>query len=285
MQPDAERTPLPSGPTFEALAAQFDYDRAEPLEPRSVGVEGALGLEDLSWRSPRGGRVPAWLLVPRRQGRHAAILFLHASTRDRDDLLGEARQYPERGAVCLTMTAAHSRPGRARFPSWTNDDREGVIQDVVDLRRALDLLLEREDVDPARLGFVGLSYGADYGAVFCAVDGRLRAAALISGGTLRDWYARNSPEDLRTHYLALMETVAPDRYLPLVTRTRLLFQNGRNDPTYTRREIDDYHSSARGPNDVIWYDTGHWLNADAARDRAAWLARQLELDAEAYRGL
>jgi len=45
-------------------------------------------------------------------------------------------------------------------------------------------------------------------------------------------------------YLQLMETVAPDRYLPFVIRTRLLFQNGRDDAVYTPQEIDDFQSSA-----------------------------------------
>lgn len=264
----------------DRLTEQFGYDRGAPLESYSSRVEGAATLEDLSWQSPRGGRVPAWLLAPRTPGRAAGIVFLHASNRSRDEFLPEATRYAEKGAVCLTITAAHSRAGGARFPSWTSADRQGVIQDVVDLSRAIDLLLGRNDVDPARLAFVGLSYGADYGSVFCAVDGRLRAAALISGGTLRDWYRKKVPGGVRAEYLALMESVSPDRYLPLVGGTKLLFQSGREDDIYSRTEIEDFQYAARGAKEVIWYDAGHWLNELAARDREAWLVRELQLEAE-----
>lgn len=274
------RTPVPSGLEYDELAAQFRYERAQLSETRSIvqTIESGLRLEDLSWQSPRGGRVPAWLVVPERSGPHAAVLFLHASTRDRDAFLAEARRLSERGAVCLTITAAHSRPGHSRFPSWTSEDREGVIQDVIDLRRGLDLLIGRGDVDPERLGFVGLSYGADYGAIFCAVDGRLSSAAFVSGGTLREWYARRVPEAVRVRYLQLMETVAPDRYLPFVTRTQLLFQNGRDDAVYTQQEIDDFQSSVRRRKTVRWYDGGHWLNEAAVAERAIWLIDELALD-------
>jgi predicted esterase len=274
------RTPVPSGAEYEELAAQFRYERAQLSEPRSTvhTIEAGVRVEDLSWQSPHGGRVPAWLVVPERPGPHAAVLFLHASTRDRDAFLPEARRLSDRGAVCLTITAAHSRPGHAPFPSWTSEDRESVIQDVIDLGQGLDHLIGRGDVDPGRLGFVGLSYGADYGAIFCAVDGRLRSAAFVSGGTLREWYARRAPEAVRMPYLQLMETVAPDRYLPFVTRTRLLFQNGREDAVYAKQEIGDFQSSVRGRSTVKWYDAGHWLNEAAVAERVNWLIDELALD-------
>lgn len=274
-------TPLPASLDHEDLAAQFAYDRAAPLDPQIDGhrSEGRVRVEDMSYASPRGERVPAWLALPDHDGPYPAILFLHSSSGSRDDFLTEAERYARRGAACLTITAAHSRPGHARFPSWSGDDREGVIQDVVDLRRGRDLLLERGDVDAARLAFVGLSYGADYGAVFCAVDGRLKACAFVSGGTLRDYYGRWSPDGVRDEYLELMESVAPDRYLPHVRGTRLLFQSGTQDRTYTRREIDDFQASATASKETIWYDAGHWLNDAAVTDRAAWLQRELGLAA------
>ena len=79
-------------------------------------------------------------------------------------------------------------------------------------------------------------------------------------------------------YLQLMETVAPDRYLPFVIRTRLLFQNGRDDAVYTQKEIDDFQSSVRGRKTVKWYEAGHWLNEAAFDERLTWLIDELALD-------
>jgi dienelactone hydrolase len=44
-------------------------------------------------------------------------------------------------------------------------DRKIEIQAVVDLRRGIDLLLARSDVDQTRLAYVGHSYGAQWGSI------------------------------------------------------------------------------------------------------------------------
>jgi hypothetical protein len=55
-------------------------------------------------------------------------------------------------------------------------DREIEIQAVVDLRRRIDLLLARSDVDPKRLAYVEHyvehNYGAQWGSILSAVDKR-----------------------------------------------------------------------------------------------------------------
>lgn len=57
-------------------------------------------------------------------------------------------------------------------------DRQAEIHAVVDLRRGIDLLLARPDVDPRRLAYVGHSYGAQWGAILSAVDKRIKTAVL-----------------------------------------------------------------------------------------------------------
>ena len=60
-------------------------------------------------------------------------------------------------------------------------DREAYIQAVVDLRRGMDLLLARSDVDPKRLAYVGHSYGAQWGSILSGVDKRMKATVLMVG--------------------------------------------------------------------------------------------------------
>ncbi len=55
------------------------------------------------------------------------------------------------------------------------------IQAVVDLRRGVDLLLGRSDVDPRRLAYVGHSYGAQWGSILSAVDRRMKTSVLMAG--------------------------------------------------------------------------------------------------------
>jgi cephalosporin-C deacetylase-like acetyl esterase len=55
------------------------------------------------------------------------------------------------------------------------------IQAVVDVRRGIDLLLARSDVDPERLAYVGHSYGAQWGSILSAVDRRRKTSVLMAG--------------------------------------------------------------------------------------------------------
>jgi dipeptidyl aminopeptidase/acylaminoacyl peptidase len=57
-----------------------------------------------------------------------------------------------------------------------------VIQEAKDLRRSLDYLETRPDIDRGRLAYFGVSYGAWLGPVFTAVEKRFKASILFGGG-------------------------------------------------------------------------------------------------------
>src|SRR5688572_8961495 len=66
-------------PRFKDLVHHFDYDSRAPLAVREAGrrKRGGVTIIDLSYASPGGGRVPAYLVVPPGRGPFAAILFGH----------------------------------------------------------------------------------------------------------------------------------------------------------------------------------------------------------------
>jgi cephalosporin-C deacetylase-like acetyl esterase len=57
----------------------FDYDAKAPLDIQEAGVEhrGNVAVHDITYASPKGGRVPAYLVVPDGKGRFAAVLWGH----------------------------------------------------------------------------------------------------------------------------------------------------------------------------------------------------------------
>jgi hypothetical protein len=57
-----------------ALLQHFDYDQKGPLDMQEAGVEkrGDGDVHDISYASPKGGRVPAYLVVPMGKGPFAA---------------------------------------------------------------------------------------------------------------------------------------------------------------------------------------------------------------------
>src|SRR6266513_3631724 len=95
-------------PRFADLVHQFDYDSKDPIAAREAGhrKRGGVTIIDLSYASPGGGRVPAYLVVPAGRGPFAAILFGHwmmpgSTLMNRRQFLDEAVVLARSGAVSL----------------------------------------------------------------------------------------------------------------------------------------------------------------------------------------
>jgi dienelactone hydrolase len=63
-----------------------------------------------------------------------------------------------------------------------NEEIDRAIRWSRDLGRSIDYLQTRADIDAARLGFYAISWGASHTPRLLAVETRLKAAALLSGG-------------------------------------------------------------------------------------------------------
>ena len=52
------------------LIRHFDYDQKAPLGIKEIGVErrGNVAIHDITYASPKGGVVPAYLVVPKGKG-------------------------------------------------------------------------------------------------------------------------------------------------------------------------------------------------------------------------
>jgi hypothetical protein len=92
------------------------------------------------------------------------------------------------GAIGIMIDAPYWRPD-VPPPSKGKEaesERDNYIQMVVDLRCAVDVLVSRKDVDPNRIGYVGHSLGATWGAfrtlrrLFMHWSSRAKASRLLS---------------------------------------------------------------------------------------------------------
>jgi uncharacterized protein len=165
----------------------FDYDADLPLDltEHAVTSHPHATLYELSYASPHGDRVPASLIVPATPGPFAAVLLQHGMPSWRGSLLAYALDLAPTGTVSLLIDAPFARPAqryRVRGPiTFTRQDRHEQIQLIVDLRRGLDLLTSRTDVDAQRLAYIGRSYGATIGGVLAGVETRIRTYILAVG--------------------------------------------------------------------------------------------------------
>ncbi|MDH7568704.1 MAG: alpha/beta fold hydrolase [Armatimonadota bacterium] len=275
-------------------AALFDYDATRPLDlkERAVRRQGAVEEHDVSFASPKGGRVTAFLLVPRGKGPFAGILFLHGATGTRRSLLPGARMLCEAGAVCLLIDAP-LRGGRA-VPGKRLDDfahpeemRDAIIQAVVDLRRGVDLLLSRPDVDPKRIAFVGSSLGGSVGGILAGVERRIAAYALLeASGNWMEAFRKSTFLLVRLARATMsrrqMERAArvlgpidPVHFVAHAAPAALLFQNGTGDTIVPAECAQAFQDAGSQPKVCKWYDAGHELNIDAFVDRAEWLREKI----------
>jgi dienelactone hydrolase len=276
---------------FDALKRQFDYDRSQPLdvEQHLLYERDGVQVYDLSYVSPRGGRVTAYLVAPKTAGRHAGLLFGHWGAGNRTEFLPEATLYARAGAVSLLVDCPWVRPAQWRKPLKEIQDPESDyqtrVQMVIELRRGIDLLAARTDVDPNRLAYVGHSFGAQWGAILSAVDGRLKGACVMGGvpDQAAIWRDGDEPDIVAARAALPKERV--EAYLKSSQRTDavlyvghstvpLLFQFARYERYFNKAGMERYAQAARGPKEVRWYDTGHDLNdPQALVDRAVWLQR------------
>ena len=76
---------------------KFSYQTSASLDVKEVGVQhrGTVAIHDISYASPKGGRVPAYLVVPDGKGTFAAVIWGHwywpnSAMRNRKEFLDEA---------------------------------------------------------------------------------------------------------------------------------------------------------------------------------------------------
>ena len=268
---------FPSGTSlpYEDLVHLFDYDQTTKLDIHESNAVDSddYQIHDISYESPKGGWVPAYLVTPPGEGPFAGIIFLHPGGGDRSYFLDEAKNLAKRGAVSLLLDDNFSAKGQVA-------DHDRIIRIIVNVRRAADLLVARSDVDPRRIGFVGHSYGANLGGVLAGVEHRIAAYVFMSGNArmsqdligLFNW--GSGEED---QYIQFMTQLDGIHFIGHAAPAALLFQNARHDALNVEQDVLDFHHAASEPKSVKWYDAFHRLNEEAEHDRAEWLSQQLKL--------
>ena len=211
--------------TVEARRRQELYDLLGDLPPRSrpLGVQRIAEDEreqyvletlvlDLNGIEP----VPAYFVRPKdMQGPLPVILYNHAHGYDytlgKDELLvgREALQQPPYAdvltrlgyaALCIDTWAFGERRGRGegeifREMLWSGQVMWGMM--VYDSLRALDYLERRPDIDPARIGTLGLSMGSTMAWWLAALDTRIKVCIDIC--CLTDFEALIAHRSLEGH--------------------------------------------------------------------------------------
>jgi eukaryotic-like serine/threonine-protein kinase len=232
----------------------YDYDPA-PLDSRTEEVDDSNAhwrRERVSFRAAYGTeRVPAYLLLPR-TGRppYQAIVYFPGSDAvmlqsSRDLWLQWLDFLPRSGRAVVYPVYQQTYERRVAGPHGPSFLREISIQRGQDVRRTVDYLETRGDIDRTRIAFYGLSLGAQLAPVYLAIEPRLRTGVLLSGG-FETW--------------AMPPEADPVNFTPRV-RQPVLMVNGRQDfdLPYESAQVPLFKMLGSPPNDKrhIVVEGGH----------------------------
>ena len=276
------------------LVRHFDYDQKAPLNLKQIGVQRrpTATIYDITYDSPKGGVVPAYLVVPKGRGPFAAIIWGHwcwqnSSMRNRKEFLDEAVAMAQTGVVSLLTDHPMSRPGYVPIKD-PFDERNATefLQQVTDMRRGVDLLIARRDVDPNRVAYVGHSCNAAVGALLSGLDRRFKAFVLMAGTTsdkiwqetkdFQEFRQKMGPEKVDA-FLAKYSYLDQGKFVSHAAPAVVFLQYGAREKFLSAERAHLYAAVVSEPQQLKIYDAEHALNAEARRDRIQFLTEQLKL--------
>jgi dienelactone hydrolase len=271
-----------------APTSLFDYQATRPIDVQSVSstTKNGVSVREITYDKATGGRNAATLVAPSAQsgGPQAGILFVHwyeppNPTSNRTEFLEDAVDLAAGGATSLLIDTPWSEP--TWFPKRDGEkDYDMSVAQVKELRRALDVLLQQPGIDRRRVALVGHDFGAMFGALAVAVDPRPTHFVFMAGtGSFTDWYLFTPKRDgaAREAFIARLAPLDPVKYLPAIAPRPVLLQFATNDKFVSKDAAAALAKAAGDPKTVKYYEAEHALNADATRDRQAWLRRELLL--------
>jgi len=276
------------------LLRHFDYDQKAPLDIQEIGVDhrGTVTIHDISYASPKGGRVPAYVVAPEGKGPFAAIIWGHwympgSEFLNRKEFLDEAVALAPSGVVSLLPDGPIARPGYKEDNSQLNEKQiSDRVQAILDMRRGADLLLARPDVDPKRLAYVGHSYNAEVGAFLSGIDRRFKAFVLMAG-TMSDEVSLKAKEvqeyrqkvgaEKFDNFVAEYSWLDQGKYVSHAAPAVVFLQYASQERFLIPERDKEYAAVVSEPKKFKLYDAPHALNTEARRDRVAFLVEQLQL--------
>jgi predicted esterase len=268
------------------LTKMREYSKWNDTEARLLARRPNDGIERSLFviQTPFGYRRVAELFRPETGDALAVILYVHwyepeSHDSNRSQFVEEAKEMARGGAICLLIETLWSDPDFFIKRTQT-DDFQNSLEEVVNIRRALDMLLSQPGIDPKRVACVGHDFGGMYGVLAGSLDQR-PSHYVIMASTPRfpDWYLYLPKMDgeAREAFIRDMAEIDPITHIPNLAPASIFFQFATDDPHVPKDRAEEFYAAAQDPKSMQWYEAGHGLNESATVDRKAWLKEKLGL--------
>ena len=251
----------------------YEYDHAAPLNATETqtGVYPVYTAYHIAFDSTNGERVPGVLYLPKNgAARNPCVIVQHGYGGDKSMGGMFAGTLAPQGFAVIAIDAEYhgerKEPGKDVLATDVENDERAWHQSIQDLSRVVDYLETRTDIDMQRIGYVGASMGAFFGAVFTGVDKRVKTAVLVVGGGDWDVFINNSMVPpavvIRDYYKKAgmplsdfaqgMAPVDPVHFISLFAPHPLLMINCSNDTIVPRKTGELLFEAAGEPKYIEW---------------------------------
>jgi dienelactone hydrolase len=258
---------------FHIFAGLYGYDPS-PLDARSESSTdaGRWRVERVSYTTAyRGERMQALLFTPKNvPPPWQVVVFFPGSgalhTRSSEDLTAGSYNFVFKSGRALVFPIYKSTYERGDGLASDNQDasrayRDHVLMWAQDFSRTLDWVETRKDLDKDRIAYLGVSWGGALGPLLAALEPRVRAVVLVSGGLE---FQKTLPEvdpfnfAPRARQPTLMINGRYDFFFPVETSQVPLFRL-MGAPTQDKRQIIAEGGHAP-PADLVVKETVDWLD-------------------------
>jgi cephalosporin-C deacetylase-like acetyl esterase len=268
----------------------FRYDGHAPLAIETVQTEAGQNLvrERLTFASVNQVRVPAiFTYDPTTPAPRPALIIQHGLHSSKDDprLAELTAAWIPYGFAVLTIDAplhGERAVGELDLMNLLGQPYTGlrfVVQNVVDLRRAVDLLHQRPDVAGDRLAYVGFSMSTFLGVQFVALEPRVRAACLALGGAgLFHFFSSQAADGARDDLETVASLVDPLHYAGLIAPRPVLQVNSDTDQIVPAALGHMLYGALQEPKRAIWFQGEHGeVPDDVLREMRLFLSDALDV--------
>ncbi len=176
------------------------------LSPQVESVPTTNGIAQFhfTFASDAQNRVPGVLLASTNfSGRRPVVIALHGTGGSTANLMALCRKLAERGFIAVAIDARYH--GDRKSAKGQNDYHDAIVRawrgggehpfyydTVWDVMRLVDYLQTRDDVDPARIGLIGISKGGIESYLAAAADPRIAVAVPCIGVQSFRWALNNN---------------------------------------------------------------------------------------------
>jgi dienelactone hydrolase len=234
--------PLPPDKAKAAFLKLLDRPRVPADVKEGVGLaSGAIAVSEWSFASEKKAdgtveRVPVLMVVPAgAKGKLPVVIVLHGTGGSKEGVKSWLTDFAAEGIIGIAIDARYhgARSGGAKgsaayvaaitkawqTPAGKPMEHPFYYDTVWDLWRLIDVLEKRPDVDPKRIGMMGISMGGIQTWLAASVDDRVAVAAPLIGVQSFQWSLENDKWQGRANTIkATHEAAAKDLGEPAVNK-------------------------------------------------------------------